>query len=244
MSDKNTVPESNDAPPAVPPKLFDQLAAMQSGGAQPSEAPKRKSRLGILLWVLIAASAGILAFVFLGKPAKQADVTTEAVAAATALPLKPHVSIPVPTDAEVDAAPVPPAGNDVLAQLDKSLTAEINRGEGGMKPLIAKASLSVLDPKRGLTEDDLSGQNPDAKTLAAAYQAMFKRMGENLGKDDQILSDIDYLSAEQDRFAESLDSRRGLAITKVVLCQRVSGYGRYEEFHGNGFQKNSLALRL
>ena len=248
MTDENTAPDNGKAPLAPPPKLFEQLAMMQAGGMpqpQPQpEPPKRKAKLSTLLWILIVISAGILAFLFFGGPLKKANVETEVATAAPVVPMKPRVSVPVPTDAEVDVSPVPSAGSDLLAELDKKLTAEISTGEGGLKPLIGKASLSLLDSKIGLTDEDLKGQNPDAKVLASTYQDMFKRMGEQLGKDGNVLTDIDFLAAEQARLLGSLEDWQGLQITKVVLCQRVSGFGRYEPFNGNEFAKGSAPLIL
>ena len=246
MTDENT------APPILPPKIFEQLAMMQAGGTpQPEpEPPKRKLKVSTVLWILIVISAGILAYVFFGGPPKkapgggEAEVATEAPPPAPAVPMKPRVSIPVPTDAEIDVSPVPPIGSDLLAELDKKLTAEISTGEGGLKPLIGKASLSLLDSKYGLTAEDLKGQNPDAKVLASTYQDMFKRMGEQLGKDGNVLADIDFLAAEQGRLLGSLEDWQGLQIAKVVLCQRVSGFGRYEAFNGNEFAKGSTPLIL
>jgi hypothetical protein len=204
-------------------------------------------KLSTLLWILIAVSAGILAFVFLGGPMKETDsveAETTPQISAPAVPMKPRVSVPVPTDAEIDALPVPPVGSDLLAELDKKLTAEISTGEGGLKPLIGKASLSLLDSGHALTDDDLKGQNPDAKILASIYQDMFKRMGEQLGKDGNVLADIDFLAAEQGRLLNSLEDWQGFQITKVVLCQRVSGFGRYEAFNGNEFVSGSIPLIL
>ena len=251
MTDENTAPENREAPLIPPPKLFEQLAMMQAGGVrspQP-EPPKRKLKVSTLLWILIVISAGILAFVFFGGPMKKADDGRDGncgtgSSSAPAVPMKPRVSIPVPTDAEIDASPVPPIGSDLLAELDKKLTAEISAGEGGLKPLIGKASLSLLDSKYGLTDEDLKGQNPDAKVLASTYQDMFKRMGEQLGKDGNVLADIDFLAAEQGRLLGSLEDWQGLQITKVVLCQRVSGFGRYEAFNENEFVKGSTPLIL
>ena len=231
---------------------------MQAGGApkpqlQPSqpppEPPKRKLKVSALLSILIVISAGILAFVFFGGPTEKTDsaeteAATQVTASAPAVPMKPRVSVPVPTDAEIDALPVPPVGSDLLAELDKKLTAEISTGEGGLKPLIGKASLSLLDSRYVLTDEDLKGQNPDAKVLASIYQDMFKRMGEQLGKDGNVLADIDFLAAEQGRLLSSLEDWQGFQITKVVLCQRVSGFGRYEAFNGNEFAKGSAPLIL
>jgi len=228
----------------MPPKLFEQLAMMQAGGRPQPEPPKRKLKVSALLWILIVISAGIIAFVFLGGPMKKPEVAIPTPVSAPAVPMKPRVSIPVPTDAEVDASPVPPIGGDLFAELDKKLTAEIGTGEGGLKPLIGKASLSVLDSKYGLTDEDLKGQNPDAKVLASTYQDMFKRMGEQLGKDGNVLTDIDFLAAEPGRLLANLESWQSLQISKVVLCQRVSGFGRYEAFNGNEFAKGSPPLIL
>jgi hypothetical protein len=249
VTDENTAPENSKAPPTPPPKIFEQLAMMQAGGAAKPEPPKQKLKVSTLLWILIVISVGILAFVFFGGPLKkaadgEADIATQASSPAPVVPMKPRVSVPVPTDSEIDASPVPPIGSDLLAELDKKLTAEISTGEGGLKPLIGKASLSLLDSKCGLTDEDMKGQNPDVKVLASTYQDMFKRMGEQLGKDGNVLADIDFLAAEQGRLLGSLQDWQGLQITKVVLCQRVSGFGRYEAFNGNEFAQGATPLIL
>lgn len=249
MTDENTTPGNSEESPILPPKIFEQLAMLQAGGAPQPEPPKQKPKVSALLWILIVISAGILAFVFFGGPLMkagggEAEVTAPSSSPTLSVPIKPRVTVPVPTDTEVDASPVPPVGSDILAELDRKLTAEISVGEGGLKPLMGKASLSLLDSKYGLTDEDLKGQNPDAKVLASIYQDMFKRMSEQLGKDGNVLADIDFLSAEQSRLLGSLESRQDLQITKVVLCQRVSGFGRYEAFNGNEFAKNSTPLIL
>ena len=251
MTDENTAPDNGNPPPAPPPKLFEQLAMMQAGSLPKPEPepPKRKLKVSTLLWILIVISAGMFAYVFFGGPLKKAnsgdtDVAAPSASPTPSVPMKPRVSVPVPTDAEVDASPVPPVGSDILAELDKKMTAEVSTGEGGLKPLIGKASLSLFDTKYGLTDEDLKGQNPDAKVLASIYQDMFKRMGEQLGKDGNVLADIDFLSAERGRLLESLEKWQDLQITKVVLCQRVSGFGRYEAFNRNEFARNATPLIL
>ena len=251
MDDTNTEPENSPAPATPPPKLLDQLVAMQTHAGQelPPDAPRQKSKAGILPWILVILLAGALAFVLFGgqlkKPAAaEAEQAVQAPSPTPAVSLKPRVSVPVPTDTEVDVTPVPPAGGDLLVELDRKLTAEISAGEGGLKPLIGKASLTLLDSKHGLTDDDLKGQNPDAKVLASTYQDMFRRLGANLGKSGNVLADVELLAAETDRLAASSEGRRDLQIAKAVLCQRVNGFGRYEAFSSNEFTQGAIPLIL
>ena len=249
MTDEITPPEDGEIPAVRPPKIFEQLAMMQEGAAPPPEPPKRKSTLSVILWILIGASVGIFAYAFLSGPLEKAIRKTlekeeEVSSTQPAAPVKPRWSVPVPADAEVDASPVPSAESDILAELDKTLTAEIDAGNDGLRPLMRKASMSLLDSRYGLTDEDLKGQNPDAKGLASIYQDMFRRMGEQLGKTGNVLADIDFLTAEQGKLLEGLEKWQPLSISKIVLCQRVSGFGRYEAFTQNDFAKNSIPLIL
>jgi hypothetical protein len=132
MTDKNKAPENGENPPILPPKIIERLggsilpAAAKARESEPREtgrpeSPKRKLKVSLLRWLLILTSAMVLAFVFFGKPIKgcsnksagsQAEVAPEA----SSMPIrtmKPRVSAPAPTDAEIDAAPAAPAGNDL-----------------------------------------------------------------------------------------------------------------------------------
>ena len=252
MDDKKTTPEQSPAPAAPPPKLLDQLVALQThaGEALAPESPKKRSLIAPAAWLIAGVVVGALAFAFLGGSLKNATGTEEAVQAPPppvekpAVSMKPRVSVAAPSDAEVDVASVPPASGDLLAELDRKLTAEISTGEGGLKPLIGKAGLALLDSKHGLTDDDLKGQNPDAKVLASTYQDMFRRLGDNLGKNGNVLADVELLAAEQDKLAAGSADRQDLEINKAVLCQRVHGFGRYEAFSTNEFAQGAAPLIL
>ncbi len=243
MDDNQTTPEQSPAPAAPPPKLLDQLVAMQThaGEALAPESPKKRSLLAPAAWLIAGVALGALAFSFLGDSLKKATDTEEAVQAPTppvetpTVSMKPRVSVATPSDAEVDVAPVPPAGGDLLAELDRKLTAEISTGEGGLKPLIGKAGLALLDSRHGLTDDDLKGQHPDAKALVSTYQDLFRRLGDNLGKNGNVLADVELLAAEKEKLAAGSEDGPELEIAKAVLCQRVHGFGRYETFRNNEF---------
>ena len=131
MTDKNKASENGNRSPILPPKICERLR----GDILPTvakvrepelreigrpESPKEKLKVSILRWLLIAISAIIFAFVLFGKPIKgclskspsgRAEIAPEA-SSMPIRPIKARVSTPVPTDAEIDVAPVPPAGND------------------------------------------------------------------------------------------------------------------------------------
>jgi len=139
VTDENTAQENGEGPLTLPPKIFDQLGvdvlsaaaiAREPGPPEPHrpKPPKRKVKVSTLLWLLIVISAVVFAFFFFGEPIKgrsnksagdPAEVAPAVFSSAPILPMKPRLSTPVPTDAEIDAAPVPPAGNDLIAPLDK-----------------------------------------------------------------------------------------------------------------------------
>lgn len=133
MTDELIAREKSKGSPILPPKIFEQLGldilptaaiVREPGLRKPGriESPKQKLKISTVLWPLIVIFAVILAFFFLfdpikswlNKPGGEAAVTPEASSSMSIPPMKPRVSAPVPADAEIDSAPVPPPTNDLL----------------------------------------------------------------------------------------------------------------------------------
>ena len=131
MTDKNKTPGNSENPIFLPPKICERLRGDVLSAVtkvrEPElrethrpESSKGKLKVGLLLWLLIVISGIIFVLVFFDEPIKgwlnkSATDQAEGVPGVSSMPirpLKPRVSMPVPTDAEMDAAPVPPVGND------------------------------------------------------------------------------------------------------------------------------------
>ncbi|MEX2671509.1 MAG: hypothetical protein WD294_05295 [Phycisphaeraceae bacterium] len=141
-------------------------------------------------------------------------------------------SINEPTQAEVDADP------DV-AEMDAAKLVQalgdriVEEGGASLRPWLARAALTLADPTRELTADDLSALSLDDQRLVLAYQRMFTHLGRSLGDDAEADRRQVELAAEE--LLEQLQPERNLSIRKAELCTRVNGYGIYEPFQSTTF---------
>lgn len=141
MTDEKKALENRKGSSIFPPKIFEQdgvdilssAAKVREFSPQEidrSESTKRKLKVSTLLGLLIVISAVVLAFFFFGEPINHwlnksagspAEVAPPDASSTPMLPMKPRVSAPVPTDAEIDAAPIPhpQATNDLLSSSTK-----------------------------------------------------------------------------------------------------------------------------
>ncbi|MFH0953760.1 MAG: hypothetical protein V1873_05480 [Verrucomicrobiota bacterium] len=156
------------------------------------------------------------------------------------LPLRPRFSLPAPP--EPAAGPV--LSQDALEQVDRQLAEVVSGGEGGLRPFVGKAALTLIDPQYKLSERELASLGRDEAKVISLYQDMFLRLARNLGQSHSRQSDLEYLKMEYGRLLDGLEEQKKLEITKLVLCRGVSGYGRYEAFYDNRFRLGSLPLIL
>jgi hypothetical protein len=125
--DDNKIPKNRGGSSILPPKVYEQLGGqLPMGVARKSEPlaqktdfverPKRELRFSALRGFLIVVSILILAMFCFEKPIKNGlrkwvgghgKVRPE-VSSTPVFPLRPRVSVPIPTDAEINASPVPP----------------------------------------------------------------------------------------------------------------------------------------
>lgn len=141
-------------------------------------------------------------------------------------------------DAAEASVPAPPAPPKRLtrAQLLDRLAGRLDPGRGepaSLRPWLAKAALSIVDPTRELSGAELEQLDPRHRPIVAAYQRAFARLGRTLGEGESA----DHALLE-DAAVELADQTRGempLTIRNVKLCKRVKGFGVYETFERNVF---------
>jgi hypothetical protein len=159
-------------------------------------------------------------------------------------PMKPRISFPLPADAAYSSALLPASQADLLTQLSRSLSADLATGTNGLRPLLGKTALSAIDPEHSVTDDDLRGLTDGEKKLVLLYRDMFTELGRALSRTGSRRDDLQALSAQQDRLSRKIEDCRLLAISKLALCRRVAGFGKYEKYLGSEFPAGSLPLIL
>ncbi len=194
---------------AAPPKMvFSAPAAQRS----------RKS-----LWIAVGAVCALVVLTVAGLmiaraakarpaatgPQAAAAAQPGAAAATASKPLKLRISIPLPPEADVSAAVVPPSAAELLRQLHRILGTDAEAGKTGLKPLIGIASLSVLDLRFGLDNEDLKTLDAAQSALLMQYQELFRQLGSQLGTNGSQQTDIENLQAARDRFSASTGAAAG-----------------------------------
>lgn len=165
-------------------------------------------------------------------------------AAPAAKAMVPRFSVPLPSEPAGLSVAATAAPGDLVAQLDDALTGAQGRGAAGLKPLVGKAALALIDPRVKVSAAELASLGRDEQRVLSLYQNMFSRLGRNLGQTGDREADLEYLKMEYGRLLEGLEDQKQLQITKLVLCRSVSGYGRYEAFYDNRFRMGALPLIL
>lgn len=222
---------------------------------QTESAPAARSRIPALLVALLAVAI-LAVFVYLrpqlidmtlgrimaraGGPSK----TTPEIPAAgqPAEPLRPMFAAPPPPAEAYPADAVPPEQAELLDKMFRLFVAGMLEEKDGMKPYFHKAFLGLLDPRYGLTEDELRGMDAATAQTLRLYRDFFNELGRNLGKSGTVEADVRMLNESFDGFLRTLEERRQLEISKTVLCIGAGGFGRYEPFNRNEFPVGSLIL--
>ncbi|OQW96332.1 MAG: hypothetical protein BWK77_05225 [Verrucomicrobia bacterium A1] len=210
--------------------------------------PKSRALLAAVTGFGVLAAA-MLAFMFFrtqlaARLGGRLPGAASGVSTANLKPLSPRITFPLPPESEYASASLPASQADLLTQLSRSLSADLGTGKQGLRPILGKAALSALDPNFGVADNDLEGLSDDERQLVLLYRDTFTELGRLLGTTGNRQADLQVLNAQQDRLARKLEERRVLAIAKLALCRRVTGFGRYEPYLGNEFSSGSLPLIL
>ncbi|MBI1370585.1 MAG: hypothetical protein GC162_18260 [Planctomycetes bacterium] len=122
----------------------------------------------------------------------------------------------------------------MIEALDAQLRASASSGSDGLKPYISDAALTLLDPRRELTEKDMASLKPEDRQIVLAYQRAFTMLGRSLGKSPE--EDRQNLQIAADELLEQLRSgHKTLKLLNANLCTRVNGYGVFTPFKSNTF---------
>jgi hypothetical protein len=148
-------------------------------------------------------------------------------------PPAPVVQPPAPAAKIEPPKPIDPAtlsADQLLAGLRHHLGKD---RAAALKPYLAAAALSVIDPTAELTEPDLSALSPEDRQLVLAYQRTFTQLGRSLrGSSDADRREL-RLAAEE--LASQTAEPGRLRIANAHLCMRVDGFGQYAPFPNNTF---------
>jgi hypothetical protein len=118
----------------------------------------------------------------------------------------------------------------MLAELADGMDVEHARS---LRPWLARAALSVIDPAHELTAAELDQLSPEHRRTVTAYQRTFAQLGRTLG--DGNAADARALRRAASELADQLDEQQPLTIRNLKLCKRVKGFGVYQTFERNVF---------
>lgn len=137
---------------------------------------------------------------------------------------------PEKPEAAKSADPATLTNDQLLAALKDRLSKD---HQSALKPYLAAAALSMVDPKFELTESDLGALTPEDRQLVLAYQRVFTHLGQSLhGSSDEDRRQL-RLAAEE--LAEQTAEKNKLRVHNAQLCTRVDGFGQYTPFTHNTF---------
>lgn len=128
---------------------------------------------------------------------------------------------------------------EMMRKLDQLMTQDISGRRAGLKPYLAKASLCLIDADCRLQEEDLSSLSPEDRAVVEEYQALFSKLGRDLGGKDRE-ADREALIASSQVLTAALNAQRKVEIAQVALCKQVVGFGNYETFEKNEFAANNM----
>ncbi len=135
---------------------------------------------------------------------------------------------------EVEEPPAPMALDDLYAQLHDALGQELASTSEPFRMAVAMIALAAAqgsDPAEAIGEGTIAGDrlSPDERESALAVAGLLGSLlaAEGPGGEDRA----SVLRA----FSEKLGQSFGLTLPKALLCTRVRGFGRYEEFSSTSF---------
>ena len=120
------------------------------------------------------------------------------------------------------------------AELLKGLSDKLKHEKlGALRPFLARAALSMMDPQLELSENELADLGEEDRRIVLAYQQAFTMLGKSMGADPAVNR------AQAKSVAEELLAKIGgekrLSIRGAKLCTKVNGYGVYSVFESNSF---------
>lgn len=260
---RSRIPNSNDIKPRdqQEPATNEPEEREADEPAPPRERPDVKALLaGAKRWAIPAATVlacALLVFIVvqIGRGCVQRRGATRGTATQRSAVAGEKAG---PVDAfapRFDAPPAPPsveaaladlsafaAAKGSLARLDETLAGEIETGAGGLRPYIAKASLSLIDPLYGLGDEELKRLTPAERAPVALYRDVFSRLGRTLGTRDDRAADAAYLQSAGETLSGDLAASKDLELPKLVLCRSVIGFSRYEAFTDQTLKARHLPL--
>jgi len=257
---------SDETVPGLPPKVLDQLGdkihdkssdlkTIFSFSAWPGKKTLLVALVGglVILIAIVAVLVGLMgqrtteqknvngeyASSDLGRQEPLADGTLPG---QRHLP-PPRISVPLPQpEAESAERKNLITRKRAAGLLNKTFSEDIKKGKNHLKPYIAKAGLAMIDPIFTLSIDELTLLTPQERAYIAAYYDMFTQLGRNLGSKLNEDADLIYLSTAAERLSDQLNAQQSMKITKLLLCQNITGFGKYEESPNLVFSIHQLPL--
>lgn len=163
-------------------------------------------------------------------PAADANLVpiAEVVATQPQTPVKPQRTAASP--AVSPAIVTTPATLDRQALLNMLLE-DIRRGnDAQVVKAMAVSALSLVDPKRALTADDVRGLDAQQLALVRRFHELVTQVSSEITAGRKNV-DTAAMSDHLDR----IFGQNPIHIRKVALCRSVSGYGVYEPFDSSTF---------
>lgn len=135
---------------------------------------------------------------------------------------------------EVEAPPAPMGLEDLYARLHDALGEELASTSEPFRMAVAMIALAAAqgrDPAEAIGEGTLAGDrlSPDERESALAAAGLLGSLlaAEGPGGEDR--------ASVLREFSEKLGQSFGLSLPKALLCTRVRGFGKYEEFSSTSF---------
>lgn len=178
-------------------------------------------------WIDSRHSSARSAAVAPSAPAQDANLVpiAEVVAAQAQTPVKPQR-----TAAASPVTITTPSTLDRQALLNMLLE-DIRRGnDAQVVKAMAVSALSLVDPKRVLTADDVRGLDAQQLALVRRFHELVTQVSSEIASGGKNV-DAAALSDHLDR----IFGQNPIHIRKVALCRSVSGYGVYEPFDSSTF---------
>lgn len=159
-----------------------------------------------------------------------------------AQPRPPRLDVPATPEPATQPEPVviekpapPLTRNQLLDKLAEHLRIEAGKGE--LRPQLAAAALTLADPRRELTGDDLAALDKEDRRLILAYQRAFTQLARTLG--ESSTADRTQLQLAAEELAEQVGVQKKLRLRNAKLARKVTGYGQYVAFKSTTFVAGS-----
>lgn len=145
-------------------------------------------------------------------------------------PVEPK-SVAVPEPVVVHKPAPPMTRRQLLDKLAEHLRIEAGKGE--LRPQLAIAAMTLADPRRELTGDDLATLDKEDRRIILAYQRAFTQLARTLG--ESSTADRTQLQLTAEELAEDVGVQKQLRLRNTKLARKVTGYGQYVPFKSTTF---------